>query len=42
MSIDGHVQNLGLTNPTLYLKNGAAKIEPKYFIIIIIIQVNFT
>jgi len=31
MSIDGHVQNLGLTNPTLYLKNGAAKIEPNSF-----------
>ncbi len=29
MSIDSHVQNLGLTNPTTYLKNGTAKIEPK-------------
>ena len=28
-SIDGHVQNLSLTSPSLYLKNGAAKIEPK-------------
>ena len=28
-SIDSHVQNLGLTSPSLYLKNGAAKIEPK-------------
>lgn len=29
MSIDSHVQNLGLTNPTTYMKNGTAKIEPK-------------
>lgn len=28
-SIDSHVQNLTLTSPSLYLKNGAAKIEPK-------------
>ena len=28
MSIDTHVQNLGLTNPSIYLKNGTAKIEP--------------
>lgn len=32
MSIDSHVQSLGLTNPTTYLKSGAAKIEPKYLI----------
>jgi len=31
MSIDGHVQNLGLTNPTTYMKNGTAKIEPNSF-----------
>lgn len=31
MSIDSHVQNLGLTNPTTYLKNGTAKIEPNSF-----------
>lgn len=30
-SIDSHVQNLGLTSPSLYLKNGAAKIEPNSF-----------
>ena len=29
MSIDSHVQNLSLTNPSTYLKNGTAKIEPK-------------
>ena len=29
MSIDTHVQNLGLTTPSIYLKNGTAKIEPK-------------
>lgn len=29
-SIDSHVQNITLTNPSLYLRNGAAKIEPKY------------
>lgn len=31
MSIDSHVQNLGLTNPSTYLKNGTAKIEPNSF-----------
>lgn len=31
MSIDCHVQNLGLTNPTTYLKHGTAKIEPNSF-----------
>ncbi|CAF0748814.1 unnamed protein product [Brachionus calyciflorus] len=30
-SIDSHVQNLSLTSPSLYLKNGAAKIEPNSF-----------
>ena len=30
LSLDSHVQNLGLTNPTTYLKSGTAKIEPKY------------
>lgn len=29
-SIDSHVKNLSLTSPSLYLKNGAAKIESKY------------
>lgn len=29
LSIDNHVQNLGLTNPTLYLKSGAARVESK-------------
>jgi hypothetical protein len=29
-SIDSHAKNLGLTNPSIYLKNGTAKIEPKY------------
>ncbi len=28
-SIDTHVQNLSLTSPSLYMKHGAAKIEPK-------------
>lgn len=31
MSIDSHVQNLSLTNPSTYLKNGTAKIEPNSF-----------
>lgn len=31
LSIDSHVQNLGLTNPTTYLKNGTAKIEPNSY-----------
>lgn len=31
LSIDSHVQNLSLTNPTTYLKNGTAKIEPNSF-----------
>ncbi|RNA34799.1 Tektin-1 [Brachionus plicatilis] len=30
-SIDSHVQNLTLTSPSLYLKNGAAKIEPNSY-----------
>jgi len=30
MSIDTHVQNLSLTNPTIYLKTGTAKVESKY------------
>ena len=29
-SIDSYAKNLGLTNPNTYLKNGTAKIEPKY------------
>lgn len=31
MSIDEHVQNLSLTNPSTYLKHGTAKIEPNSF-----------
>jgi len=31
LSLDSHVQNLGLTNPTTYLKSGTAKIEPNSF-----------
>lgn len=31
MSIDTHVQNLGLTTPSIYLKNGTAKIEPNSY-----------
>lgn len=31
MSIDTHVQNLSLTTPSNYLKNGTAKIEPNSF-----------
>jgi tektin-1 len=34
LSIDSHVQNLSLTNPTTYLKNGTAKIEPKYLFVL--------
>jgi tektin-1 len=30
-SIDQHVRDLGLTSPSLYMKNGAAKIEPNSF-----------
>ena len=28
-AIDSHAQNLSLTNPSLYLKSGVSKIEPK-------------
>jgi tektin-1 len=29
MSIDEYVRDIDLTNPNIYLKNGAAKIEPQ-------------